>query len=522
MTKQVAGKVPKQPMVTLLVPMLASNWALCLATGFIGGKPRPDCGLDAQALYPGGIAGSVGKLAPWLLAHGEPGDRVVLKLSLPVTAVRDMQGFSVAAGLHRVTLVKECQVPSEGAKAAFEATFNPFPDVPARLVPLVAKKFPALKGPSLGLGSEPVDDGGLEGSREAIDAVAGWVAGLIANFECHGLVGPRLSLAGYASDGIAGLATAALASLAPGSTRIDIEIWKAVVREKVAPSAARIGDRHGIIAAVGEQLAGSLGASPEANAWLSKVSDVVSAKCDLPPLGDDGSIGKRAALALVLGDTSGRLPMGARVSALVSLATNASMGFSRLPASGLKDNRDRLDALLGLAGRIVAREVPVLELVPRGIDADFSFSADLCADGKVLASRKVLPPPWLQGVREAARASELEAVPGPAPGVVVIMPGESIPHAAIIERQDGPTGPCLRVSVALCAVKPKAPALPAMRAVLEAAWESGLTVGIRSGPAGQELCLFGSVPLDPMTQGGAITAAQDLAAAAARFGDLLV
>ena len=106
MTKQPARKAPKQSMATLLVPMLAVNWALCLASGFIGGRPRHDCGQDAQALFPDGVVGCTGKLAPWLLAHGEPGDRVVLKLSLPASAVQEMQGYAVAAGLHPVTRVK--------------------------------------------------------------------------------------------------------------------------------------------------------------------------------------------------------------------------------------------------------------------------------------------------------------------------------------------------------------------------------------------------------------------------------
>jgi hypothetical protein len=517
MTKAPARKAQKQAMVTLMVPMLASNWALCLATGFVGGKPRHDCGLDAQALYPDGVVGCVGKLAPWLIAHGEPGDRVVLKVALPAAALRDMQGFVVAAGLHRVTLVKECQFPTEAAKANFEATFGAFPDVPARLVPLTVKKLAAAKGAALAFETDTPPSDGLAAQREALDAACGWVAGLAGLFSDASMDGVFNSLKGQAGAGLPQLAASALQALAPQSASVDVAVWSAVAEQRLAPREDRSGDRRALLEAVAATLARSEGGSAEASAWLSKVSDVISAKCDLPPLGDDGAIGRRAALAAVLGDSSGRLPLGPRVGALCALVSQAATGFTRLPAAGLKDDPGRLDALLALAAGLVASGPAQLEVVPGEPLDDFSAEDRLVANGQALAVRRRPAPGWIAALQEAARSAGSRLAQDPVTGLPCLAGEGGAGQSVLFEERQGPGGRHLRAWVVLAPARPKAPGPAQMKAALEAAWDRGFHAGIRSGAGAGPVCAFTDIPLDPFDAPRALASAAGLASACAGF-----
>ena len=523
MSKQPKKAPAREKTVTLLVPMLAENWALSLATGFIGGRPRHDVATDAQSLFEGGIVGAKGKVPGWMLQHGETGARVLLEVSVPAAAVEEEGGFLIVRGLQRVTQVKSCRFPSEDAKKDFSATYGAFPDVPANLVPAVVKKMPVAGAPGLDLPVPVVAAEGLEEERQAVDLACGWIAGLVSLFgdpSLDALYGGPVQAGPNGNQALAGIAGQALLALAPEASDVDLAIWRAVVATLLAPAAQRANGRHGVLDAVEERLQGEGALGTDAAAWLSKSSDVVSAKCDLPPLSDDGSIGRRAALAAVIGDASGALPLGNRVAALVSLVSLASTGFTRSGIGGIKGDHGTLDGLLSLGQGLANGTVPEFNVIVGSLDADFCAAESLVADGKIIANRKRAAPLWAGPLQDAASRQGLLLAPDPDSGLLGAAE-QATGEQVLFEEVTGPEGPELRAWVTLAIAKGKSPGLKALGGLLDEAWKSGTQVGIRKDVGGDRVCAFISAPLGPFDAGLLIGTAQQLCAKAGLLREAL-
>ncbi|QNP45664.1 hypothetical protein H9L14_14250 [Sphingomonas sediminicola] len=63
-----------------LVPLHADNFALALASGYVGGSLKEDAAKDFQSPAGEGLLGFNDSVPTWALSEGEPGDRVIVAI----------------------------------------------------------------------------------------------------------------------------------------------------------------------------------------------------------------------------------------------------------------------------------------------------------------------------------------------------------------------------------------------------------------------------------------------------------
>ena len=477
----------------LLVPMLADNWALCLASGFVGGKPRHDAALDVQSLFEAGIVGKK-KLDPWMLYFGEDGPRVILQVDVPADSIVDHKHFSIVPGLVRVTDVKKCQFTNAAEKDDFIASYGAFPDVPVQIVQMVAKKFPKKTGEQPAIEPTSTEHEELRPTRSRIDAFCGWAGALKTLFEDDAPT-PLFSLSSHADAGggsIAELSKSALLSVAPSSTADDIAIWRTLVAVRTSDEFARGGDRRSILSEVEQQLQSDGNGSPVVSKWLAKVQDVLAARCDLPPLNDGGSIGQRAALALLLDDPSGALPTGPLIGSLVSLVLGSAKGLARANGKVLKYDKDELSVLLTLGEALERGDASAITIESGGMSEDFSTSEQLLVDGNALAKKTLSAPVWIQAARAASIDLKRSLVVDKETALACLVMSNGSERVVYLEDFAIPEGSVdlVRIWTLVPDTALRGKGAASIKGLLGDAWETGQSVGMRKAGKKSELCIF--------------------------------
>src|SRR4051794_36365446 len=113
---------PSKP--TLLIPMHADNWALALASGYVGPSLRSDAAVDIQKLAGGSVLAFQGDVIPaWAINYGEGGSRVLLQLEATSNAPTGPDGVMLLPGLVRATRITLVRFADEEQQRNFLASY---------------------------------------------------------------------------------------------------------------------------------------------------------------------------------------------------------------------------------------------------------------------------------------------------------------------------------------------------------------------------------------------------------------
>ena len=329
---------PSKP--TLLIPIHADNWALALASGYVGPSLRSDPAVDIQELAGGSVLAFHGNVIPaWAIDYGEGGPRVLLEMEATSNTPDGPGGVVLLPGVVRATRINLVRFADEGQQRNFVASYSLFPDVPVALVPSAIGGFSidrsAQQAPKID--GTPIN---IE-ARRAIEYFAGWAGGLFEELlagKHEAAIRQHLRQPG---DEPATLASSLLQSLHSSASALDRAIWGTVIEVLSERAEARGFDKSEVLQQVGLRLGESRVEDLEgAQAWISTCTKVVKASIDPPPFDDQRHIGQRAALAALLSpdprsavSLTESLGAGPIVQTLAVVAARAFDGLSRLNSS---------------------------------------------------------------------------------------------------------------------------------------------------------------------------------------------
>ncbi len=312
----------------LMVPMHSDNWALALASGYLGPSLRSDPAIDVQTLAGGSVLAFQGESIPaWAIGYGDDGPRVVLELGSNLPRSDGASGGVILPGLVRTTSVAIAHFGDDDQRRNFMASYSPFPDVPIALVASTTGGFSvdsaAREVPRIDAVPANVD------ARRAIDYFGGWAGGLFQALlagKHEFAIQRHLQQPGSTP---AQSASSLLLALHPSASALDCAIWETLVEVLSEKAVARGFDKSEVLQEVGSRLETRVDDKKGAQAWLTTSRKVVRAEIDPPQLDDQRGIGQRAALAallspdprsaLSLGETLGAGPIVQLLAMVVAL-----------------------------------------------------------------------------------------------------------------------------------------------------------------------------------------------------------
>lgn len=482
------------------IPLHNENWALALSRGYLGSPPTEETVKDVQARYSPGTIGFKEMPPSWALECDEPGAIVVLKATVPGEQVTKKDGILFLPGLTRITHVAEAIFANQSELENFLASYAPFPDVPADLIPCVVSSQPGdlFAG---GASKEAIGEfqEAAAGDFEDRDAYCAWSAGLVNLMEKGGL---DRELQDYFSS-ISGEQSAIsfinrvgqfLLALDPDANEIDLGIWSAVADSAMNFRSTHGFDRLRLLESVETWLAGNGKSDPKYSKWLDVAKDVVSARRDPPPLGDEGSLGQRAGLAFLLAhepETIEYLEAGEKVKALVYLLALAFQGYARSDAK-FKKPLPRMNGILSLAEAIEAGSPCELAIQTGRLDKEMNERDSFVLNGKEIASRERPVSSFVLKMRAHAVDSGMQLLVDENLGRLFLDIGGTGDLKIFID-QEAPPGsslPVVRFWAPLLEMKARTPGAAALRTLLEKSWSTGCALGINSIGNKNVLCAF--------------------------------
>jgi hypothetical protein len=479
----------------LLLPMHSDNWALSLASGYLGLRLKDDYAADAQDIGDNFLVCFANNEVPsWAMEFGDTGSRTVVEIEVPPSECDDIDGATLVAAPQRVTRAKVARFETQDDLRNFEASYSPFPDVPTGLIETAIGGFAKVDRQQPEIIAQP--NGSRRKDGVALNYFGGWAAGL-ADFandrKISKIVVEHLNELG---DKPATLARSLLQRCNPNATPTDLAIWTTTIQVISEKAAARGFDRLKVLHEIGERIPSTADAKA-LRTWLLTCERVVKSVIDPPPLDDDGSIGQRAALSVLLASdvraarNIGRtLGAGQIVQFLATVAAFAFEGLTRA-SSEAKGNRAKLDALLDTAERIQSLENRGQPPVGSGLTnveaAQTSQAGQTSAQPKNPSAAQLI-------LRARAIESGFEIFDNDATGETHIETPAASGTRIFLEDDPSstPSHSVVRFVVELKAL----PAKPGKQTqeLLELAWSTGCAIGIRTDERGSFACAFSSQP----------------------------
>lgn len=482
------------------IPLHNENWALSLSRGYLGYPPTEDTVQDVQARYSQGTVGFEEMPPSWALECDEPGAIIVLKAKVPIDYVTKKDGIVFLPGLTRVSRVEEAIFANQSELDNFIASYSVFPDVPIDLVPC-------------GVSSQPGDLFAGGASEEAIenfeetgkpefderDVYCGWSAGIVNLMEAGRFDGElqayfaRIDREKSAKAFIDHVRQILLA-FDPGAMEVDLDIWSAIA-DTAMNSRSRHGfDRLQLVESVEGWLSGKGKTDPKYSKWLEVAKDVVSARRDPPPLGDEGSLGQRAGIAFLLAhapETIEFLDAGDKVKALVLMLAMAFLGFARSDVK-FKKPLSRMDSVLSVAEAIEAGTAGELIVQTGRLDKEMNERDTFTLNGNEIACRVRSVSSYVLLLRAHAVDSGMQLLVDEDLGRLYLDFGGAAELKIFIDREapSGSSLPVVRFWAPLIEMKARSPGAAAVRKLLEKSWSTGCALGINSFGGKDFLCAF--------------------------------
>lgn len=490
-----SGAVERSESTEVLVPLHADNWALGLASGYLGGSLRPDPAADIQTAAGEGLVGFTGKIPSWAMALGDDGPRVILAIA-GSDYVED-RGVMVLQSPLRVTAVSKVLFEDDAALQNFHASYDAFPDVPGKLVEDQAGWSAAVElAPD---GERTLPSSMSSWPRRDLDFLGGWAAAVVRFLEAGELDQQLVAFLASPAAGLEEIARNFLLAIEPHSSELDIAIWTATVAALDRRYGKRGFDRQEFLAeiAVSVECHGE-----EAHAWARGCKKVIDAEIDVPNLDDGGNLGRRAALAVLLAHEPRELPAleevlgaGLKVIALATTAVFAFTGFSRLDSSN-KQPRARMNAVLAIAeGLYLGRPVEVSVDAAR-VTQELARRQDIVVDGRKALERFLEPQPHLLMLKaRAMEAGYLVRVDDPNGTLQIFARGKnSIPVRVEESSCSTHSHPVVDLVVSISPLGAR-PTTASLKALLAAAWTHCTTVAIREEGGAEHVVAVATVPL---------------------------
>lgn len=480
-----------------LVPVHSDNFALALASGYVGGSLKGDAAQDLQAHAGDGLLGFVGEVPSWAIVEGEPGDRVLLSFERTGQVAPGIGSMERLDGPSRITAPRSAYVKDAASLANFNASYDAFPDVPVALVEL-SSNWPVRDAGErvVDIPEVPVD---RPGRRQDLDFLGGFAAGAIALLAEGQFDDAICKFLGAPGQGAAENARNLLLALEPRSSDVDVAIWTATFEALRARFGKRGFDRREFLADLEARVA-SLG--PEASSWVRGCRKVIDAEIDIPSLADGEKAGRRATLAIILShepsgldEIESNLETGPLVRALVIAAVYAFAGLSRIDEK-LKSPRSRMDAVLELGERLAAGDPVPVTIETSRTGKDLVRYQVVEVGGHAALEREVDPPAYMVMLRariqEAGYKVELDSISGK----LGIRPGSAKGEFIMIEEcgRSVPGNPVVNLVLRIAALGAR-PTTASLKKLLAAAWENATTIALREVDGTEEVVAMASLPL---------------------------
>lgn len=478
-----------------LAPLHADNFALALASGYIGGSLKEDAAEDIQSSAGDGVVGFNDSVPAWALSEGEPGDRVIV--GIPREGRPPEKGHpELLSGPIRITSVKSVYFKDDASLANFVASYDAFPDVATSLVEKkVNWPVTDMDRPSSFNFKRPSE----ASPRAQLDFFGGFGAGLVQVFASSEFDDALRSFLQQPGTGVAENARSLLLALEPRSSGLDWAIWGAAVEALRKRFGKKGFDRREFLADIEADVI-SLG--PEAESWVKGCQKVIDAEIDIPSLADNEKIGRRAALAIMLShDPSGlddlqeNLEAGPMVRALVTVAVYAFAGLSRT-GEELKTPAARLDAVLEIGERLLAGQPVEVGIETSRIANDLTRNQLIKIAGKRALEKVVEPPAYMvmlkARIQEAGYKVELDA----ASGRIGIRSARAKTELITVEDCPGstPGNPLVSFVLPISSLGAR-PTVATLKKLMSAAWEHATTVALRQLDGKDEVVALASMPL---------------------------
>lgn len=480
-----------------LAPMHADNFALALASGYLGGSLKSDAARDIQAYAGNSLIGFRDEVPAWAVSDGEPGDRVLLSFEGRGEEAPELGSMKSLDGPTRITKLRSAYFKDEASLANFTASYDAFPDVPVGIVEL-STKWPVREADRYptGLQEKSVD---RPEQRRDLDFFGGLAAGVIQllaenTFDeaiCRFLHEPGL--------GVAANGRHLLIALEPRSSQVDIAIWAATMEALRTRFGNRGFDRREFLAEVEVRLANY---RPEVDAWVRGCQKVIDAEIDIPSLTDGEKIGRRAALAIILsheptglGELESNLQAGPRVRALVTLAVYAFAGLSRIDGK-LKSPASKMDAVLEVGERISTGDPVQVEIETSRTGSDLVRYQAIKIAGNTVLERLVEPPAYMVMLKARIQEAGYKVEVDSASGQIGIRPGSGREEFIVVEdcSRSIAQDPIVNLVLPIATLGTR-PTVTSLKKLMAAAWENATTVALREVNGAEEVVAMASLPL---------------------------
>lgn len=480
-----------------LVPMHTDNFALALASGFVGGALREDPAEDLQSQAGTGTIGFHEEVPSWALKQGESGDRVILSFGRHGSAEPIKGSIEWLESPSRITEVKAAYFKDEASLANFVASYDAFPDVATCLVEnKISWPVSDLEGGTPDLPTIPSDS---EDRRPALDFYCGLSAGITRLLETNAHDG---AISQYLLDPGQGLEQSArklLLAFAPKASELDLDLWSAAMSALRARFGKKGFDRRDFLGGI-EQRVKNLG--PEAASWIRGCQKVIDAEMDIPSLADNEKIGRRAVLAIMLSheptglkDLEDNLEAGPRVSALVTVAVYAFAGLARADES-LKTPAGRMNAVLEIGESLLEGKPVELKTFTSRIASDLTRHEAITINGKTALARSIEPPAYLVMLKARIQEAGYKVELVKNSGQIGIRAGNSKSDVIMVEDcpRSTPVNPIVNLVLPLTKVGARL-TFASLKKFMTGAWDNATTVALREIDDTHEVVAMASLPL---------------------------
>ncbi|MCG6560457.1 hypothetical protein MB818_19780 [Ruegeria sp. 1NDH52C] len=480
-----------------LVPIHADNFALALASGYVGGSLKADAARDLQAHVGNNLLGFSCEVPAWAIAEGEPGDRVLLSFERTGKEVPDAGCLEMLDGPSRITKLQSVYFKDEASLANFNASYDAFPDVPVNVVEL-STNWPVREVDERprDLQEMPVD---RTEQRCDLDFFGGFAAGVVQLLADNTLDEAIYKFLREPGTGVTENGRNLLLALEPGSSQADVGIWTATIGALRSRFGKRGFDRREFIADVEERSAGH---GPEVDSWVRGCQKVIDAEIDIPSLTDGEKIGRRAALAVILShDPAGleelenNLGAGPRVRALVTAAVYAFAGLSRIDGK-LKSPASRMDAVLEIGERVLAGDPVHVEIETSRTGSDLTRHQTIKVAGNMVLERLVEPPAYMVMLKARIQEAGYKVEVKSDSGQIGIRPSSTRGEFIVVEdcSQSTMQDPIVNLVLPIARLGAR-PTVASLKKLMSAAWVNATTVALRQVGEAEEVVAMASLPL---------------------------